>query len=113
MVIVTNNWRIWLAGMAASLVIFAVVFFTVIQPSTSTANQAIKTGLQQSEQLIKQSEKQLSSAGAQTSAANGQTATVSKQAQQQLSSASKLTACVAAAGTDPSKIQACQIKYAG
>ena len=31
MVLVTGNWRIWLAGMAASLVIFAVVFFTVIQ----------------------------------------------------------------------------------
>ena len=46
MVLVTGNWRIWLAGMAASLAIFAVVFFTVIQPSTNTANQALKTGLQ-------------------------------------------------------------------
>jgi F0F1-type ATP synthase membrane subunit b/b' len=113
MVIATNNWRIWLAGMAVSLVIFAVVFFTVIQPSANTANQAIKTGLQQSGQLIKQSENQLSSAAAQTSAASGQPATVSKQAQQQLSNASKLTACVATAGTDPSKLQACQVKYAG
>jgi hypothetical protein len=104
MVLVTGNVRVWLAGMVASLAIFAVVFFTVIQPSTNTANQALKTGLQQSQQAINQAQKQLSTASGQ--------AGITSQAHQQLSKAAKLTACVSAAGTDPSKLQACQVKYA-
>ncbi len=68
MVLVTGNWRIALAGLAASLVIFGVLFFTVIQPSQNTANQAIKSGLQQSQQALNQAQKQLSSKPA-TSAA--------------------------------------------
>ncbi len=118
MVLVTNSWRIWLAGLAASLLIFGVVFFTVIQPSTNTANQAIKTGEQQAQQVISQAQKQLSSAGGQASPtggqaspAGGQPSPAVGQAQQRLSSAAKLAACVATAGTDPSKIQACQAKY--
>jgi hypothetical protein len=55
MIVVTNNWRIWLAGTAASLAIFLVVFFTTIQPSMNTANQAVKTGLEQSQQALKYS----------------------------------------------------------
>jgi hypothetical protein len=106
MVLVSNSWRVWLAGMAASLVIFAVVYFAVIQPSQNTANQVLKSGLQQTQQVINQARKQVGSAG-------GQTGAVSGQAQQQLSKAAKLTTCVAAAGTDPTKIQACQVKYAG
>lgn len=96
MVIVTNNWRLWALGLVSSLVIFLVVFFTVIKPSENTANQALKTGLQQTQQVIKQSEK----------AAGGNSA-----AQQTLSKAQKLTQCVAAAGTDPSKLSACNAKY--
>jgi hypothetical protein len=45
--------------------------------------------------------------------AGGAGNSVTKQAKQQLSKASKLTSCVAAAGTDPSKVEACQSKYAG
>ena len=41
MVLVTGNWRIAMAGLAASLLIFGVLFFAVIQPSQNTANQAI------------------------------------------------------------------------
>lgn len=103
MVLVTNNWRTWLIGMAASLVIFAVVYFTVIQPSMNTANQALKSGLQQTQQAVNQAQKQLATSGASTGVAAGQ-------AQQQLSSAAKLTSCLAAAGTDLTKIQACQTK---
>ena len=33
MVYVTGNWRVALAGIAASLLIFGVLFFAVIQPS--------------------------------------------------------------------------------
>ena len=60
MVVVTNNWKLWFAGLGASLVIFAVVFFAVIQPSQNTANQALKTGLQQSQQALNQAQKQFS-----------------------------------------------------
>jgi hypothetical protein len=105
MVLVTNNPRVWLIGFLASLVIFAIVFFAVIQPAQNTANQAVKTGLQQSQQAINQAQKQLSNAGA----ANG----VTGKAKQQLNHAAKLTSCIAAAGTDPSKMAACQTQYGG
>ena len=111
MVLVTGNWRTWMIGMAASLVIFAVVFFVAIKPSTDTANQAVKQGLQQSQQVIKGAEKQLSTAGSQLSNASGQAGAVSGQASQALSKAAKLTNCVAAAGTDVTKVQACQVQF--
>lgn len=103
MVLVTNNWRLWGVGMLASLAIFALVYFTVIQPSTNTANQALKTGMQQTQQVINQAKKQISSSGASGAVAN--------QANQQLDKASKLTSCVAAAGTDPSKLASCQSQF--
>ena len=122
MVLVTGNWRIALAGLAASLLIFGVLFFTVIQPSQNTANQAIKSGLQQSQQAINQAQKQLSgassSAGSVGSAAPQVSKQVSKQissatsqAQQQLSKAAKLANCLSAAGIDATKIGACQASY--
>jgi F0F1-type ATP synthase membrane subunit b/b' len=94
MVLVTGNFRLWLIGMAASLAIFAVVFFTVIKPSTDTANQAVKSGLQQTSRLLDQASKQAGGAGSQA-----------------LSAAQKLQACVAAAGTDTSKLAACQSQF--
>jgi flagellar biosynthesis/type III secretory pathway M-ring protein FliF/YscJ len=96
MVLVTGNWRLWAIGMATSLIIFLIVLFAVILPAQNTANNALKQGLQQSQQAIKQSEKAFKGNGA---------------AQKSLSKAQKLTACVAAAGTDPSKLAACQSKY--
>jgi hypothetical protein len=105
MVLVTGNWRIWMAGTAVSLVLFAVVFFAVVQPSMNTANQAIKSGLQQTQQAVNQAQKQFGSASQKAGAAGGQ-------AQKQFSKAAKLTTCVASAGTDPSKLAACQTKYA-
>jgi hypothetical protein len=93
--------------MVVSIIIFAVVYFTVIKPDSDTANQAVKAGLQQSQQVINQADKQLSK----TSGTAGSGAT--KQAQKALSTASKLTACVQAAGTDPSKLSACQTRYGG
>lgn len=96
MVLVTGNWRLWAIGMVTSLVIFLIVLFAVILPAQNTANNALKQGLQQSQQAIKQSEKAFKGNGA---------------AQKTLSKAQKLTACVAAAGTDPSKVAACQAKY--
>jgi hypothetical protein len=105
MVLVTTNWRLWAVGMVASLAIFVVVYFAVIQPSTNTADQALKTGLQQTQQVISQAKKQLNS--------NGATGAVANQANQQLNKAAKLTSCVAAAGTDPSKLASCQSQYGG
>jgi pectate lyase len=96
----TNNWRIWMVGMAASLAIFLVVYFTVIKPSTDTANQVLRTGLQQSQQAINQASKQLGAAGGAGSAGGAA-----------VSTAQKLTACVAAAGTNTGKIEACQAKF--
>jgi hypothetical protein len=63
MVLVSNSWRLWLVGMAVSLAIFGVVYFTVIKPSTDTANQAIKSGLQQTQQVLNPAQKQLKGAG--------------------------------------------------
>jgi len=113
MLLVTNNWRMWAVGMATSLLIFAVVYFAVIQPDQNTANQALKTGLQQSQQAINQAQKQLGTAGqAAGGSASGQAGSVAGQAQQQLGNAAKLTACLTSAGTNAGAIQACQANYA-
>ena len=121
MVLVTGNWRIAMAGLAASLLIFGVLFFTVIQPSQNTADQAIKSGLQQSQQALNQAQKQLSSAGSQTTPATPAAPAASQvqqqiskatgQAQQKLSQAAKLANCLSQAGIDASKIQACQANF--
>ena len=122
MVLITGNWRVAMAGLAASLLIFGVLFFTVIQPSQHTANQAIKTGLQQSQQALNQAQKQLSSASSQASRASSQAGAAGSQVQQQvskatgeaqqkLSKAAKLASCLSNAGIDTSKIQACQANF--
>jgi hypothetical protein len=108
MVFVTNSKRLWLVGTAISLLIFGVLYLTVIRPDQSTANhlarqseQAIGAGLKQSQQAINQAQKQLSSTGG----AAGATAN------QALSKAAKLTACISAAGTNTTKLQACQAQF--
>ena len=111
MLVVSTNWRLWMAGMAVSLAIFGVVFFTVIKPSSDTANQAIKSGLQQSQQAIDQAKKEFSTGASQAGSAAGQAGSVASSAQKQLSKASKLTACISQAGTDVAKVQACQVKF--
>jgi hypothetical protein len=133
-VLITNSRRMWMVGMAVSLAIFALLYLTVIKPSSDTANQAVKAGLQQTQQAINQAQKQLSqpSGHAGTAPSTSDQAstvanqvhqagtapgasepanTVASQAQQQLSRAAKLTSCVAAAGTDFGQVQACQAKY--
>jgi uncharacterized membrane-anchored protein YhcB (DUF1043 family) len=95
-----NIGKIWLASLAVSVGIFAVVYFTVIKPTTETANEAVKTGLQQSQQALDQSQQQLNNSGAATKSAN-----------KQLDQAQKLTQCLSEAGTDTSAVQACESKY--
>ncbi len=111
MVLVSGNWRIALVGMALSLVIFLVLLFAVILPSQNTADQAIKTGLQQGQQALNQAQKQLKSASQQSSSSSSTASSVTKTAQHKLSQASKLAGCISAAGTDVSKVQACQAKF--
>jgi hypothetical protein len=118
MIVVTRNWKVSLIGLAVSVGIFLVLYFTVIQPSSNTANAAIKSGEAQSQQVIKAAKQQLSQAGAQASAAGGQSAAATKQvnaatkqATQQLNKAGKLAACMTAAGTDTTKLASCQTKF--
>lgn len=108
MLLVTTSKRMWLIGMGVSLAIFLILYLTVIKPSSDTANQAIRSGLQQSQQVLSQASKAEQSAAGAAGAAGA-----SGQAQQTLSRAAKLTACVAAAGTDPTKLEACKSKYTG
>src|SRR5438093_11555791 len=96
MIYFTNSWKIWLASLAVSGGIFAVMYFTLIKPTTDTANEAVTTGLQQSQQALNQSQKQLNQSGGGT-----------KQANQQLNQADKLLQCEQQAGTDTSALQAC------
>ena len=113
MLVVTNNWRIWAVGVATSLLIFVVVYFAVIRPDQNTANQALKSGLQQSQQAINQAQKQFSTAAGQAGgSASGQGGSIAAQAQQQLGNAAKLTACLQSAGPNAGAIQACQSNYA-
>jgi hypothetical protein len=100
----------WFLGLGASLIIFLVVYFVAIKPAENTANQAVKSGLQQTQQAINQAQKSVSS---QSGSAGAAGAAASKATNKVLSSASKLTACVSAAGTDPSKLSQCQIKFGG
>jgi hypothetical protein len=52
-----GGWKYWLAGLAVSVGIFAVLYFTVIKPTTDTANNAIRTSLEQSQRQLNQAEK--------------------------------------------------------
>jgi hypothetical protein len=104
-ILVTGNRRMWAASLAVSVIIFAVVYFTVIRPDNNTANQAVKAGLQQSHQVINQARKQLSKTA-------GTAGGATKQAQKSLGNAAKLTDCLQSAGTDATKLAACQTKFA-
>jgi type II secretory pathway component PulM len=104
MVLITNNTRLWLIGMAVSVAIFLGVYFLVIKPNDNTANQAVKAGLQQTHQALNQAQQQLNSAAGQAGAA-------AAPAQQALSKAQKLTACLTSAGTDAAAMQSCQAKF--
>jgi flagellar biosynthesis/type III secretory pathway M-ring protein FliF/YscJ len=79
-----------IAGLV-SLAIILVVYFAVIKPSNDTANKAVTQGEQQAQQAVKAANQQ--SGGA-----------VPK-------SVVNLTSCIAAAGTNTGKLQACQAKY--
>src|SRR3954453_9121522 len=93
MIIISRSPKIALASLAVSLAIFGILYFTVIKPSSDTANATLRNATQQTNQAVKQVAKQTGGAGP--------------------SSVKKLTACMAAAGADTGKIQSCQLKYGG
>lgn len=105
--VIFGSPKIAAAGLAVSAAIFLIVYFTVIKPSTDTANDAVKQGEKQTQQILNNATKQTNSAakkaGVKLPAATN--ATVSK--------AKKLADCLVAAGTDVSKVQSCQAQYAG
>ena len=68
------------------IIFFLIIYFTVIKPDQNTANKAVSQGLQQVNQQVQSD-----------SAAPA--------------SVKSLTACVAAAGTNTSALQACKAKF--
>ena len=88
------------------LVIFAVMYLTVIKPSTDTANDAVRTTTQAVTQ-------QLDQAKTDTAAATKAADDASAAGQKSIDAASQLTDCVAKAGTDTSALAACQAGVGG
>ncbi len=88
--LVLSSGRWWLASAAVSLIIFLIVYFTVIKPDNNTANQLLKSGEQQVQQAVNSAK----SSGAKVPAG-----------------VTNLANCIAAAGTDTGKIQACDSKF--
>jgi hypothetical protein len=87
-------WRSPLArviSLAVSLAIVAIVYFAIIKPNTDTANNAAVQGEKQLQQALNQANKQ-----------SGGAIPVG---------ATNLVNCIASAGTDGAKIQACQAKF--
>jgi flagellar biosynthesis/type III secretory pathway M-ring protein FliF/YscJ len=108
MVLVTRNPMWWLAGTAVSLIIAAVIYFAVVKPNTDSANKTVKQTEKQAQQVIDNATKQVQQA-TKSAGASGNGAAAA--AQSATDKAAKLAACVTKAGTDVSKIQACNAQY--
>ncbi len=106
LITVRNPWA-RLALFALPLVIFAVVYFSVIRPDNNAANQAVKNGVQQAQQAVNQATKQVQGGAGQSGTAGESSNAVSQAA----NNATKLAACVAAAGTNAAQTQVCDAKY--
>jgi flagellar biosynthesis/type III secretory pathway M-ring protein FliF/YscJ len=91
MTIVVRNPMYRLIALAVSLIIVAILYFAVIKPNQDTANTAIKQSEQQVQQAVNQADKQTGGA-------------VPK-------GIKDLASCMAAAGSDTGKIQACSAKF--
>jgi type II secretory pathway component PulM len=89
MTIVLRNPVYRLIALGVSVAIVLILYFAVIKPNHDQANSAVSQGEKQLQQAVNQASKQ------------GNVPTGVK----------NLTACIAAAGTDTSKLQACQAKF--
>jgi F0F1-type ATP synthase membrane subunit b/b' len=95
LIVVSSGWKMWLAGLAVSVGIFAVLYFTVIKPTTDNANSALTNSLNQANQELNEAKQNAPDA----------------QTKKELSQAQRLTACLEDAGTDTGKVVDCQAKY--
>lgn len=90
-----GGWKIGLAGLLVTVGIFAVIYFTVIKPTTDTANEAVRRSFQQSEDQLSKAKRDAPTPGT----------------RKQLAQAEKLTGCLQDAGIDTSAIQDCQARF--
>ena len=81
---------------ALPLIIFAIIYFTAIKPSTDTANDAVRSATQTATEQLRDARKN-----------------APPEARKTLDDAQKLTACISAAGTDTGALQSCQVKFGG
>jgi hypothetical protein len=91
MTIVVRNPMYRLIALAVSLAIFAIIYFAVIAPDNNAANNAITSSEKQTQQAVQSVNKATGGAVP--------------------ASVTNLTSCIAAAGTNTGKIQACQAKF--
>jgi flagellar biosynthesis/type III secretory pathway M-ring protein FliF/YscJ len=106
-VLVTRNPIWWLAGTAVSLILAAVIYFAVVKPNTDSANKTVKQSEQQAQQLINSATKQVQ----QATKSSGASSSASSAVKNATDKAQKLAACISKAGTDVSKIQACNAQF--
>ena len=86
MFIVVRNTRARIALAVIPIILFLIVYFTVIRPDQNTANQAISQSLKQTNQQVQ------SDSGVPSNVKN-------------------LTACLAAAGSNTSALEQCKAKF--
>jgi uncharacterized protein (UPF0333 family) len=91
MTIVVRNPVYRLISLAVTIAIIAVVYFVVIKPNNDTANNAVKQGEQQVQQAVNNANK----------ATRGAVP----------AGVTNLVDCIAKAGTDTGKIEACKAKF--
>jgi F0F1-type ATP synthase membrane subunit b/b' len=91
MLVVVRNPMYRLISLAATIVILAIVYFAVIKPNNDTANNAIRSSEQQVQQAVNQANKETNGAVP--------------------AGVTNLASCMAAAGADTAKIQACGAKF--
>lgn len=87
-----------------SIAVAAFIYFVIVKPETDSATTQVNHALKQAQPSIDAANKQLQQATPSINEANKKL----KQAQPQINHAQKIANCVAQAGADVTKIQACQ-----
>jgi zona occludens toxin (predicted ATPase) len=96
------------------LIIFAVMYFTVIKPSSDTANDAVRSLTQAVTQQFQQAKTDtVAATKAATDASSPAAQKAAAAGQKSIDAVSKLTDCVAKAGTDTSALAECQAMVGG
>jgi hypothetical protein len=88
--LVVVSRRYWFTGAAVSLIIFLILYFTIIRPDNNAANNALKAG----EQQVNQAVQNANASGAKIPAG-----------------VTNLASCITAAGANTSELQACAAKF--